>query len=1253
MAAALALAACGGGGGGGEAAPTTSPSPSPSPSANHDPLAAFSAAGSVAAGTALALDGSASSDADGDTLTYHWDFGDGRFGGGARIAHLYAQAGGYTVTLTVDDGHGGVHQATQAVTVSAAPAAVAQVSASVLVRAGDGTPLSGVTVVPTVGGTAATTGADGTASVTVGTGTPQMLKFSKPGYADQFRSATLPAGAESGYVEVRMLAREAAQTLADAAAGGSLTGLHGAKVTFPAGALVDAAGKAVSGPVQVSITPVDVAADARLFPGEFAGVRTDGTGGPLLSYGTVEYTLAAAGAPVQMAPGRKATVELPVFTGLHPDGSAVKAGDTVALWSLDEASGRWIEEGSGTVVVSAATPTGFALRAEVQHFTWWNVDQITDKITYPEPKCLVDTNLDGVLEDLTGTGYCWHAGTGPEQPKKIMSAYTARHRPAAAAAGLRLPAYMVFGATPAAGGQALELPADVDVTLHSYARNGTLFGTRLVNQAVGVRQEVQVVLYPVKGIDGTLAVTLPYVDSVLMSDVGELDRITFSAEAGASYEVSVAAVQGSLLAGAVSVSGPGGTLLSGSFDSAAFSGVAAPSSAGTVTVAVTALTQVPGSYRISIRKLATSACASPTALAVPSSTPGVSVASGNVRCFTLPVTAGQVIEIRNGSVAGGEGSFTLRSPDGEALASDSYGPTGSNLGLLRVGLAQSGTYRLEISNTALNTASLGTLTVSALSATTLATPAATAVPVGTGSARYYVLQPPSAGAPMAVTLGATGAPYGITLSPGNAFWQVGASGGTTEARDLRVVQPHPLVLPVAEVVRMTGSNATSVTLATSAPTLLSTDTDFDGTSPALDGIAAYAVPALAGKWSWDAVRTGSATDVPNVSVYSPTGVGPGGLTRGVVNTLSEGGLYTVVMKGTTASNSGQNFRMRFNQLPEPTPVDAAAATSLSGTLAVGEIKRWLVPLATGRVAAFNLSRPGGSLNATAVFTGGNVYQSSIALSNAVASAQGNAFYVGSGSGGVEFQLGAGGDTLAQRSGPFTLVLQAPTPASQTVGDLFTGSVAPGAVGEWSWLLPADNAMRLCVRATGPADATTDNLSAIVWGPSATSSTYTGDLRSSTGDPGPLQSRLFYGNLRAGTNTLSLVNATGAAIAVQGRMVQHTPPADLVVGGAPGSGSIQPCTRGFHRWAATIGTTYTVRVTADFAGTVRVTRQAGSDFATHAERNPGVLRLVPGVETVLSDTFRAGEALGSAATFVVDVEGDLDASGSYTVTVSTP
>jgi len=68
---------------------------------NRAPMAAFTATSS---NLAASFDGSASSDPDGNPLTYTWSFGDGASGTGVRANHTYAAAGTFTVQLTVSDG---------------------------------------------------------------------------------------------------------------------------------------------------------------------------------------------------------------------------------------------------------------------------------------------------------------------------------------------------------------------------------------------------------------------------------------------------------------------------------------------------------------------------------------------------------------------------------------------------------------------------------------------------------------------------------------------------------------------------------------------------------------------------------------------------------------------------------------------------------------------------------------------------------------------------------------------------------------------------------------------------------------------------------------------------------------------------------------------------------------------------------------------------------------------------------------------
>lgn len=72
---------------------------------NHRPVA-DAGPRIVTDATTITFDGTRSLDADGDPLTYAWDFGDGTTGTGAIVTHTYTTGGTYPVVLTVDDGTG-------------------------------------------------------------------------------------------------------------------------------------------------------------------------------------------------------------------------------------------------------------------------------------------------------------------------------------------------------------------------------------------------------------------------------------------------------------------------------------------------------------------------------------------------------------------------------------------------------------------------------------------------------------------------------------------------------------------------------------------------------------------------------------------------------------------------------------------------------------------------------------------------------------------------------------------------------------------------------------------------------------------------------------------------------------------------------------------------------------------------------------------------------------------------------------------
>ncbi len=97
---------------------------------NNRPVAMLKPSDACCVGVESMFDASASSDADGDNLTYSWSFGDGGTATGPRASHVYNKAGNYRVIVTVDDGTGspcGVSSASTTAIIHEGPEAVINV----------------------------------------------------------------------------------------------------------------------------------------------------------------------------------------------------------------------------------------------------------------------------------------------------------------------------------------------------------------------------------------------------------------------------------------------------------------------------------------------------------------------------------------------------------------------------------------------------------------------------------------------------------------------------------------------------------------------------------------------------------------------------------------------------------------------------------------------------------------------------------------------------------------------------------------------------------------------------------------------------------------------------------------------------------------------------------------------------------------------------------------------------------------------
>jgi len=603
LSALMLVAACG------SKAPGTG---TPPPGGNGQPTAAFSAPSTVIAGTPVAFDAAASRAADGSALSFFWEFGGGRRGAGRSIAQVFDETGARQVSLTVVDGQGRSARTEKTLDVTPGPSPSGTVTAAGRVHDLDGHPLEGVAVA-LGGGTPATTDSLGEVQIQVPAGAPATLRLSRTGFSDQVIRLELPAstGADADF-EATLRPRDAAQTLPDASAGGTLEGRDGARIVLPPGALVDATGAAVSGSLDVALTPVDVTAPyAGGFPGKFAGLGPDATVASIVSLGTTEIVPTQGGARLQLAMGRTAEVDLPLYAGSLLDGTPVAAGQVFPLWSLDESTGLWVQEGTGTVVASASSPTGLAMHATVSHLSWWNCDRQFDPFS-PKPRCVYDTDIGlpgGEDQFATATICDLLADIDRGGGAPLRSPF--RRSSAASVPEANLPGYAATTTIPIAGGVALPVPPGVPIHFSATVLNGTWAGETVVSGAVGEQPEVLIKMRPLAGAGPGQLVTPP-TDLTATIQPSDVVRYDFDATVGHWATITVGPAQGSTLEGRVRLLLGVTELASADFASGPVQLVHEIPSDGRYTVEITPTANAPGAFHFQLELTGTLQAASRT-----------------------------------------------------------------------------------------------------------------------------------------------------------------------------------------------------------------------------------------------------------------------------------------------------------------------------------------------------------------------------------------------------------------------------------------------------------------------------------------------------------------------------------------------------------------------------------------------------------------------------------------------------------------
>src|SRR5436190_8465702 len=152
----------------------------------------------------------------------------------------------------------------------------------------------------------------------------------------------------------------------DAVAGGSVSLPDNSKITLPAsGIVVRSNNQSYTGSVKVYAAVIDpTSADiAQIVPGSFQGTDANNYRVILTSFGMLAVELEGnSGEQLQIATGKTAKLRFTIPSSLR---SAAPA--TIPLWSVDETTGLWKEEGS-------ATKGTDYYEGDVSHFSFWNCD---------------------------------------------------------------------------------------------------------------------------------------------------------------------------------------------------------------------------------------------------------------------------------------------------------------------------------------------------------------------------------------------------------------------------------------------------------------------------------------------------------------------------------------------------------------------------------------------------------------------------------------------------------------------------------------------------------------------------------------------------------------------------------------------------------------------------------------------------------------------------------------------------------------
>ena len=218
-----------------------------------------------------------------------------------------------------------------------------------------------------------------------------VITVEKTGFFKGYRVFSASAN-NTNFVKLKLIPKTLIGNI-DAAAGGNVTLADNSRITLPAsGVVVKSTNQSYSGSVKVYAAVIDpTSADiAQIVPGSFQGTDANNYRVTLQSFGMLAVELEGnSGEQLQIASGKTAKLRFTIPASLRSTAPAA-----IPLWSVNETTGLWKQEGN-------ATKGGDYYEGDVSHFSFWNCDVSSQTVFLEMTIKTAEGPLSHVLVKLT------------------------------------------------------------------------------------------------------------------------------------------------------------------------------------------------------------------------------------------------------------------------------------------------------------------------------------------------------------------------------------------------------------------------------------------------------------------------------------------------------------------------------------------------------------------------------------------------------------------------------------------------------------------------------------------------------------------------------------------------------------------------------------------------------------------------------------------------------------------------------------